>query len=56
MFFLLSGEGVTDMGAGTGAAPICEGKEFLIGPMAYILAKVIEAQHDYSILDGAWGP
>lgn len=55
MFFLLSGEGVTDMGAGKGAATICEGEDFLVGPMATIVAKVVEAKHDYSILDGACG-
>ncbi len=55
MFFLLSGEGVTDMGAGQGSATICEGEEFLVGPMAKIVAKVVEAKHDYSILDGACG-
>jgi len=55
MFFLLSGEGVTDMGAGQGAATICEGEDFLVGPMASIVAKVVEAKHDYSILGGACG-
>lgn len=55
MFFLLSGEGAADMGAGRGAAAICEGKDFLVGPMAYIVAKVVEAKHNYSILEGACG-
>jgi hypothetical protein len=55
MFFLLSGEGVTDMGAGPRAATICEGEDFLVGPMANIVAKVVEAKHHYSILDGACG-
>ncbi len=55
MFFLLSGEGVTDMGAGQGAATICEGQDFLVGPMASLVARVVEARHDYSILDGACG-
>ena len=55
MFFLLSGEGVTDMGAGPRAATICEGEDFLVGPMASIVAKVVEAKHHYSILDGACG-
>ena len=55
MYFLLSGEGVTDMGAGKGAATICEGEDFLVGPMATIVAKVVEARHDYSVLDGACG-
>jgi len=55
MFFLLSGEGVTDMGAGSSAATICEGEDYLVGPMAVIVAKIVEAKHDYSILDGACG-
>lgn len=55
MYFLLSGEGVTDMGSGRGAATICEGEEFLVGPMATIVAKVVEAKHGYSILAGACG-
>jgi hypothetical protein len=55
MYFLLSGEGVTDVGAGKGAATICEGEDFLVGPMATIVAKVVEAKHHYSILDGACG-
>lgn len=55
MFFLLSGEGVTDMGAGKGATTICEGEDFLVGPMATIVGKVVEAKHDYSILGGACG-
>jgi hypothetical protein len=55
MFFLLSGEGVTDMGAGTEVATICEGENFFLGPMATIVAKIVEAKHQYSILDGACG-
>ena len=55
MFFLLSGEGITDIGVGKGASIICEGEDFVVGPMASIVAKVVEANHDYSILDGACG-
>lgn len=55
MYFLLSGEGVTDMGAGQKAFKICEGEDFLIGPMACIVAKIVEAKHHYSILNGACG-
>ena len=53
MFFLLSGEGVTDMGSGNATTTICEGKDYFVGPMAIIVAKVVEAQHDYSIRDVA---
>jgi hypothetical protein len=55
MFFLLGGEGVSDMGAGKAATTICEGDDFFVGPMAIVVAKIVEAQHDYSILDGACG-
>jgi len=55
MFFLLSGEGVTDIGASESATTICEGDDFYVGPMAIVVAKIVEAQHDYSILDGACG-
>lgn len=55
MFFLLSGEGVTDMGTGQETLTICEGEDFLVGPMASIVAKIVEAKHQYSILDGACG-
>lgn len=55
MFFLLSGEGNTDMGAGRNPAMICEGEDFIVGPMAEIVAKIVEANFDYSILDGGCG-
>src|SRR5487761_1955 len=55
MFFLLSGEGVTDMGAAQADIPICEGEDYLVGPMAMIVAQIVEAQHHYSIFDGACG-
>jgi hypothetical protein len=55
VFFLLSGEGVTDMGTGQETLTICEGEDFLVGPMASIVAKIVEAKHQYSILDGACG-
>jgi len=55
MFFLLSGEGITDMGSGKAATTICEGDDFFAGPMAVVVAKIVEAQHNYSLLDGACG-
>src|SRR5437016_2545442 len=55
MFFLLSGEGVTDMGAGKAVATICEGDDYFVGPMAIVVAKIVAAQHDYSILEGVCG-
>lgn len=55
MFFLLSGEGITDMGSGNAATTICEGDDFFVGPMAIVVAKIVQAQHKYSILGGACG-
>lgn len=55
MYFLFSGEGPRDMGAGKKPALICEGEDFLVGPMATIVAKIVEARHGYSILNGACG-
>jgi hypothetical protein len=51
MFFLLSGEGVTDMGAGKKHTGVCEGDDFLVGPMAIIVAQAVEPSYGFSILD-----
>jgi hypothetical protein len=51
MFFLLSGEGVTDMGAGDTNAAVCEGEDFLAGPMAILVDQIVEKRHAYSILE-----
>lgn len=53
MYFLFSGEGPTDMGVGTGAAVICEGEQYLFGPMAVIVDQIVEGHegHQYSPLD-----
>jgi hypothetical protein len=55
MFFLLSGEGPTDIGRAGTEALICEGPDFLHGPMALIVAQIVEAQRRYWILGGACG-
>jgi len=55
MFFLLSGEGVTDIGAGKKDTPLCQGEDFVRGPMAVIVDQIVQARHSYSILDGACG-
>lgn len=55
MYFLLSGEGISDMGTAKAGTAICEGDDFFVGPMAIVVAKIVEAQHGYSILDGACG-
>ena len=55
MFFLLSGEGVSDMGSGKGAG-VNEGDDFSPGPMAIIVDQVVESNHGYSIFDvGCFG-
>ncbi|MGD0900894.1 MAG: hypothetical protein ABR915_23930 [Thermoguttaceae bacterium] len=51
MYFLLSGEGPRDMGVGTGAAVICEGEDYLYGPMAVITDHIVEQHDHYSLLD-----
>lgn len=56
MFFLLSGEGITDVGLANADADICEGEDYVVGPMAIIVEKIVEAQHDYYFIqDGACG-
>jgi len=51
MFFLLSGEGVADIGVGDSNAAVCEGEGFLAGPMAIMVDQIVERCHDYSLLD-----
>src|SRR5947209_6911787 len=51
MYFLFSGEGITDLGVGTSAALICEADDYLPGPMTVIADQVVEARHKYSPLD-----
>lgn len=55
MFFLLSGEGVTDLGIGTTIEAVCEGEEFIVGPMAIIVEQIVETRYNYSIFDGTCG-
>jgi hypothetical protein len=55
MHFLLSGEGMTDIGAGLAGADISEGTDFSTGPMTIIIAEIVERKLDYRILDGACG-
>lgn len=43
MYFLLSGEGPTDIGSAYGTATICEGDDFLVGPMTVIVEQVVKA-------------
>lgn len=50
MYLLLSGEGPTDMGEGRIALPVCEGSDFLPGPMAVIVDRICAASLGYSVL------
>jgi hypothetical protein len=51
MYFLLSGEGATDLGACTDSTAACEGMDYLHGPMTVIVDQIVEAHHHYSLLD-----
>jgi hypothetical protein len=56
MYFLFSGEGVTDLGVGGAAAFLCEGDDYLPGPMALLVDRIVESRHNYSPLEtGACG-
>lgn len=50
MFLLLSGEGSTDIGSCVGAATVCQGPDFLPGPMAIVVDQIIDAKLKYSPL------
>ncbi|MFK0571208.1 hypothetical protein [Endozoicomonas sp.] len=42
MYLLFSGEGPTDMGQSTATAEVCEGTDFLPGPMAWFVDQWVE--------------
>jgi hypothetical protein len=50
MFFLLSGEGPTDLGRSRSEVPIALGENFEPGPMAIIVSQIVEKCHGYSPL------
>lgn len=50
MYFLLSGEGPTDMGNCIAGNEPCEGKDFAMGPMAVMVDQLAEQKLDYSPL------
>lgn len=50
MFFVLSGEGPTDLGICADGSLICETEAFRPGPMSIIVDQVVERKHRYSIL------
>ncbi len=51
MFFLFSGEGPTDLGACTNAAPFCRGENYAYGPMAVVVGQIVESRHSYSPIE-----
>jgi len=51
MYFLLSGEGPTDLGSTNSMTPINEGGSFDYGPMAMIVDRIVEKTFNYSILE-----
>jgi hypothetical protein len=51
MFFLFSGEGVSDMGSGKSELAVNQGENYFPGPMAVIADHVIEKKLGFSALD-----
>ena len=51
MYFLLSGEGPTDMGVCTGGMTCCEGSRHQQGPMAIIVSQIVEQRLEFSFMD-----
>ncbi|MDR3622283.1 MAG: hypothetical protein P4L85_23230 [Paludisphaera borealis] len=51
MFFLLSGEGATDLGQSKGDAEISAGDDYEHGPMAILVSQIVESHDNYSPLE-----
>ena len=51
MYFLLSGEGPTDMGLCADNMTACEGSRHQQGPMAIIVSQIVEQQFGFSFMD-----
>jgi len=51
MYFLFSGEGPTDLGMGLAVAEISEGNDFQPGPLAVLVEQLVEARHNYRLLE-----
>ena len=51
MYFLLSGEGPTDIGLCTYGMNVCEGNDHEQGPMAVIASQIVEQQLGFSFMD-----
>jgi hypothetical protein len=56
MYFLLSGEGPSDLGICDHGANECEAGRLRCGPMTIFVDRVVRATHDYSLLEaGCYG-
>jgi len=51
MYFLLSGEGPTDIGLCSDGMNACEGNSHLQGPMAIIISQLVEQRLQFSFMD-----
>ncbi len=51
MYFLLSGEGPSDLGVCRDGADRCEGGVLIHGPMAMFIDRIVSGRHAYSLLD-----
>lgn len=51
MYFLLSGEGPTDLGSRICEAEVCEAENFLAGPLALIVDQMAQDRFEYSPLE-----
>jgi len=51
MYFLLSGEGPTDIGLCAANVPACEGDRHEAGPMTLVVSRIVESQLKFSFLD-----
>ena len=51
MYFLLSGEGPTDMGRCADNAMACDGTDHEEGPMAIIVSQIVEQQLEFSFME-----
>lgn len=56
MYFLLSGEGPSDLGVCQDGEDRCEGAGLRSGPMALFVDRIVHAQHGYSLIEaGCYG-
>ena len=54
MYFLLSGEGPTDMGLCTNSMAICEGDQYEPGPMAIIVSQIVMQRMGFSFIENRY--